>query len=122
MSVQLRYDQCCESEGCTKPARHGSLCSVCYMAATPARRAVELLADRVDAEDASERRHLDFDAFYARLEREREREEIAAAITDALTDDVDDYDGPVLSEGDWLQILTEEILSLPEVDPERRAA
>ena len=120
MTVQLRYDQCCESEGCTKPARHGALCSVCYMAATPARRAVELLADRCEAGDASERRHLDFDAFYARLEQERAHEEIVTAITEALAeDDGDDYDG---DEADALRILCEQILSLPEVDPERRAA
>lgn len=44
MSVQLRWDQCCESHGCTKPARFGVLCTTCFNAATPARRAVELLA------------------------------------------------------------------------------
>ncbi len=44
MSVQLRWDQCCESHGCTKPARFGVLCTTCFNAATPARRAVELNA------------------------------------------------------------------------------
>jgi hypothetical protein len=43
MSVELRWDQCCESEDCTKPAHYGSLCAACFFAATPARRAVELL-------------------------------------------------------------------------------
>jgi hypothetical protein len=43
MSVRLRWEQCCESEGCTKPAHHGSLCAACFLVATPARRAVELL-------------------------------------------------------------------------------
>jgi membrane-bound lytic murein transglycosylase B len=119
MTVNMRWEQCCESTGCTKPARHGSLCAACLMAATPARRAVELLADRCEAEDASERRHMDFDAFYARLEQEREREDIAAAITEALAEDVDD--GPDLAEADALLILCEQILSLTD-DPERRAA
>jgi hypothetical protein len=44
MSVTMRWDQCCETEGCTKPAHNGALCSACFRAATPARRAVELLA------------------------------------------------------------------------------
>jgi hypothetical protein len=43
MSVNVRWDQCCESDGCTKPALHGALCAACFLAATPARRAVELL-------------------------------------------------------------------------------
>ena len=45
MSVELRWEQCCESANCTKPARHGVLCAACFRAATPARRAVELLAN-----------------------------------------------------------------------------
>lgn len=45
MTVHLRREQCCESEDCTRPARHGALCVACYMAATPARRAVERLCD-----------------------------------------------------------------------------
>ena len=49
MSVELRWEQCCESRGCTKPARHGVLCAACFRAATPARRAVELLAGRPPA-------------------------------------------------------------------------
>ena len=44
MSVNLRWEQCCETERCTKPARHGSLCAACFLAATPAQRATELLA------------------------------------------------------------------------------
>ena len=44
MSVELRWEQCCESHGCTRPAHHGALCAACFRAATPARRAVELLA------------------------------------------------------------------------------
>lgn len=44
VSVKLRWDQCCESHGCTKPARFGVLCTTCFNAATPARRAVELHA------------------------------------------------------------------------------
>jgi hypothetical protein len=40
----MRWDQCCESDGCTKPAHHGALCAACYRAASPARRAVERLA------------------------------------------------------------------------------
>lgn len=43
MSVSLRWEQCCDSDGCTKPAHHGTLCAVCFLAATPARRATELL-------------------------------------------------------------------------------
>jgi len=42
MSVSMRWEQCCESEGCKRPAQHGLLCAACFMAATPARRAVEL--------------------------------------------------------------------------------
>jgi hypothetical protein len=43
MSVELRWDQCCDTAGCMRPARHGALCSACFYAATPARRATELL-------------------------------------------------------------------------------
>jgi hypothetical protein len=46
LSIQLRWEQCCESQGCTKPARYGDLCTACFLAATPARRAVELGSDR----------------------------------------------------------------------------
>jgi hypothetical protein len=46
MSVSVRWEQCCESEGCKRPAHYGLLCAVCFMAATPARRVVELEADR----------------------------------------------------------------------------
>ena len=45
----MRWEQCCESEGCTKPAHHGSLCAACFRAATPARRAAELLGSAPDA-------------------------------------------------------------------------
>ena len=44
MSVELRWEQCCDMHGCKKPARHGALCVACFYAATPARRAVESLA------------------------------------------------------------------------------
>jgi hypothetical protein len=44
MSVELRWEQCCESHDCTKPAHYGALCAACFFAATPARRAAELLA------------------------------------------------------------------------------
>jgi hypothetical protein len=50
MSVELRWHQCCESQDCTKPAHYGSLCAACFFAATPARRAAELLAARPAAE------------------------------------------------------------------------
>jgi hypothetical protein len=46
MSVSMRWEQCCASEGCTRPARHGALCAACFLAAAPARRAVELLGDQ----------------------------------------------------------------------------
>jgi hypothetical protein len=52
MSVSLRWEQCCESEGCKRPAHYGLLCAVCFMAATPARRAVELYTSRQDPLDA----------------------------------------------------------------------
>ena len=116
MTVQLRYDRCCETEGCMKPAHLGALCVAHWMAATPATRADELAAD---PPTASERRHLDFDAFYARLERERAHEEIVTAITDALADDPGDDED--LTEADALLILCEQILSLTD-DPKRRAA
>ncbi len=37
----------CETERCKRPPRYGVLCAACFMAASPARRAVELLEDRV---------------------------------------------------------------------------
>jgi hypothetical protein len=43
MSVQMRWEQCCSTPGCTKPAHHGSLCAACFLAAPPSRRAVELI-------------------------------------------------------------------------------
>jgi hypothetical protein len=52
MSVSMRWEQCCESEGCKRPARYGLLCVVCFMAATPARRVVELDTSRDDPLDA----------------------------------------------------------------------
>jgi hypothetical protein len=45
MTVQLRWEQCCQSPGCMRPARFGSLCTACLLSASPARRAAELLAD-----------------------------------------------------------------------------
>ncbi len=44
MSVELRWEQCCETSGCTKPARDGALCLACFQAAGPAHRSLELLA------------------------------------------------------------------------------
>lgn len=49
MSCKLRNEQCCQTAGCKRPARHGELCTPCYMSATPAVRAVMDLCDRVDA-------------------------------------------------------------------------
>jgi hypothetical protein len=51
MSVELRWEQCCESQDCKKPAHYGALCAACFFAATPARRAAELLASE-PAKDA----------------------------------------------------------------------
>jgi hypothetical protein len=51
MSVSVRWEQCCDSEDCKRPAHYGLLCAVCFMAATPARRAVELDTSRVDSPD-----------------------------------------------------------------------
>ena len=99
-----------------KPAHHGVLCVACWMGASPGRRADELAAT---PPTVSERRHLDFNAFYARLERERAHEEIVTAITDALADDPGDDED--LDEADALLILCEQILSLTD-DPEERAA
>jgi len=48
MGVSLRWEQCCESSGCKRPAHQGALCAPCFMAATPARRSVELETSRVD--------------------------------------------------------------------------
>jgi hypothetical protein len=39
MSVQLRWEQCCATRDCTRPARYGDLCTSCFQAATPQRRA-----------------------------------------------------------------------------------
>lgn len=44
MSCELRWEQCCSEPGCKAPARYGELCTRCTMAATPARRAVEMMA------------------------------------------------------------------------------
>jgi hypothetical protein len=49
VSFNMRWEQCCDSDGCTKPAHHGALCAACFRAATPARRAVELLAQSAAA-------------------------------------------------------------------------
>ena len=46
MSVEVRWEQCCESPGCTKPARYGALCFFCFQGAGPARRAVEVASER----------------------------------------------------------------------------
>ena len=46
MSVEVRWEQCCETAGCTKPARYGALCFFCFQCASPARRAVEVASDR----------------------------------------------------------------------------
>jgi len=51
MIVSVRWEQCCDSEGCKRPAHYGLLCAVCFMAATSARRAVELDTSRVDPLD-----------------------------------------------------------------------
>jgi len=42
MTVELRWEQCCESHGCARPARFGALCTSCFLSATPARRAAEI--------------------------------------------------------------------------------
>jgi len=52
MSVAMRWGQCCESADCKRPAHYGLLCAACFMATTPARRAVELEASRVDPLEA----------------------------------------------------------------------
>ncbi|HZA18965.1 MAG TPA: hypothetical protein VE645_19145 [Pseudonocardiaceae bacterium] len=44
MSCKVRQDQCCDAPGCRRPARYGALCTACFFAATPARRAAELSA------------------------------------------------------------------------------
>jgi hypothetical protein len=45
--IRIRREQGCDADGCERPARFGSLCAACLMAAGPARRAVELLAHDV---------------------------------------------------------------------------
>jgi hypothetical protein len=57
MSIRLRYEQCCETEGCKRPIRHGDLCSACYRGATPAVRAVCDLMD----ESEKDRPRVDLD-------------------------------------------------------------
>jgi len=52
MSVSMRWEQCCAFEGCKRPAHYGVLCAACFMAATPARRVVELDTSRVDPLEA----------------------------------------------------------------------
>lgn len=53
MSVRVRWEQCCETPNCIRPAWHGVLCNACFQAASPARRAVEVGASlpEVDAWD-----------------------------------------------------------------------
>ncbi|MFP5365189.1 MAG: hypothetical protein ACLGI5_20970 [Thermoleophilia bacterium] len=46
MSVELRWEQCCETTGCTRPARYGALCLACFQSAPPGRRAVESLSSQ----------------------------------------------------------------------------
>ena len=38
LSVQLRWEQCCATQDCIRPARYGDLCTACFLAATPQRR------------------------------------------------------------------------------------
>jgi hypothetical protein len=52
MSVSMRWEQCCESADCTRPAHYGVLCAACFRAATPARRVVELDTSQVDPLEA----------------------------------------------------------------------
>jgi hypothetical protein len=50
--IHVRREQACDEDGCQRPARYGWLCAACFMAATPARRAVELLAlDRAQSDE-----------------------------------------------------------------------
>jgi hypothetical protein len=49
MSSRLRRDQECTVDGCGRPAHIGELCAWCWMAASPARRAVELACGDVKA-------------------------------------------------------------------------
>ena len=57
MSVELRWEQGCETTGSTKPARYGALCFACFQAAGPARRSVELLAAPPAPQTAPLREH-----------------------------------------------------------------
>jgi hypothetical protein len=45
VSTSLRWEQCCGEPGCKRPARYGDLCTTHFQAATPARRATELLIE-----------------------------------------------------------------------------
>ena len=50
MTVRLRWEQCCTTPGCKKPAHYGELCAACFFASSPARRAAELLTDELRAQ------------------------------------------------------------------------
>lgn len=52
MSCRLRKDQVCETKGCMRPARYGSLCPAHFQSASAARRRTELLADMTTAGEA----------------------------------------------------------------------
>lgn len=66
MSCQLRHDQAClngpdccpEYPNRPRPARHGGLCSPCFLAAAPEVKETCLLLDRIDARVAREERQL----------------------------------------------------------------
>ncbi len=51
MTVRLRREQCCDEPNCIRPARYGTLCARCFMAASPARRSVELQPSPLDGWD-----------------------------------------------------------------------
>lgn len=76
MSARLRWEQCCDSDGCIKPAHIGSLCGSCFYAATPARRQVELDCQDVRdgaAEWAAARERRELEATFALPAVEPER-------------------------------------------------
>lgn len=103
MSVELRWDQCCETVGCKKPRHIGSLCAACFYGATPVRRATELLADTGPDGRVSAAGRAWLDEVWAAEEERQPTEPIPA---------------PEIA----LCVELEAILDLPAVEPKRWAA
>lgn len=82
MTVRLRKEQSCVTEGCLRPARElGDLCTRCWQGLTPSERHhLQWLATATESE-RSVALHVAFDEYYERREAERRN---AAQDTDEI--------------------------------------